>query len=170
MPDSGRTVRSPAGPCVLRPEQARDQPFLRRLFDASRVPEFRAAGLAEAQIETLMSIQFRAQTGGYRAQFPGARFWIVELDGAPAGRLVEDDRAGGTYIVDIAVAPEHQRRGIAAALVADVQQAGGRARRGVTAKVIVTNTASRGLFRKLGFTENADDAAPHLDLAWNPPT
>jgi ribosomal protein S18 acetylase RimI-like enzyme len=169
MTASVRTIDSPAGPCGLRPERLEDEPFLRRLFDVSRVPDFRAAGLADAQIDTLMGLQFRAQTGSYRAQFPHGRFWIVELDGAPVGRLVEDDQPGVVYVVDIAVLPAHQGRGIAAALVGELQQAGVRERHGVTAKVLATNTASLRLFGKLGFVVAADDAAPYLDLAWRPP-
>ncbi len=40
--------------------------------------------------DSILRMQFNAQTSGYRGQYPDARYDIVELDGEPIGRVVRD--------------------------------------------------------------------------------
>src|SRR4051812_16733139 len=74
----------------LRPEQETDLAFRYRLFCESRPAEFALLQLEPAAFEQLMGFQFQAQTVSYRANFPQARFDIIELDQAPIGRIVVD--------------------------------------------------------------------------------
>jgi ribosomal protein S18 acetylase RimI-like enzyme len=161
-----RPVATPTGISVLRRETPEDQPFLRALFDESRAEELRAGGLAPAHLEMLLAMQFRSQTATYAFQFPDARFWIVELDGERAGRLIEDDRETATHVVDIAIAATHQRRGLAGALLRQTQSLAAAAGRGVTANVSPTNEASRALFRALGFAESYAPGDAQLRMTW----
>lgn len=160
------TVEAASGALTLRAEQPADQAFLKALFAASRAASFLAAGLPRAQIDMLIDVQHRGQSQTYRSQFPAARFWIVERDGQPIGRLVEDDEAAAIYVVDIAIAPSQQRRGTARALIADTQARAAAAGRGVRALVAVDNPASQALFGGLDFKGRACQDAFHLEFIW----
>ena len=59
-----------------------------------------------------MMLQFRAQTMTYRAQFPQARFDIIELAGIPMGRIVVDRPGTMVHIVDQALSPPYRNLGI----------------------------------------------------------
>ena len=50
-----------------------------------------------------MRQQFRGQNASYGANYPDARFEIVEHDGAPIGRLVTSRTPDAVLIVDIAL-------------------------------------------------------------------
>ena len=68
------------------------------------------------------SMQFEAQD----ARLPPratrtARFDVIEVDGAPAGRLYVDRRPGDLRIVDIALLPEFRGRGVGRRLLTDLQ-------------------------------------------------
>ncbi|MEI9899134.1 MAG: hypothetical protein WDN31_02310 [Hyphomicrobium sp.] len=60
-------------PIELRAEIAEDEPFLRRLFFATRAGEFAPLGMPPAQLEMILGIQFNAQRGHYRAGLSGVR-------------------------------------------------------------------------------------------------
>lgn len=139
---------------ALRPETPGDQPFLKALFAASRAAPLLMAGLPRAQVDGLLDMQHRGQTMSYASLYPNGRFRIVELDGAPVGRLVEDDEADAIYVVDIAIAPEAQRHGLARALIGDVQARAAARGLGVRAQVSHDNAASAALFTACGFVSH----------------
>src|SRR5262249_22540371 len=107
---------SPVGPVRLRPERADDRDFRYELFCDSRQPEF-ALVLPPDVFRQVMAHQFHAQTVGYLAEFPQARFDIVELDGRPIGRIVVDRPGTMLHIVDQAIIPELRGRGIGTAIM-----------------------------------------------------
>src|SRR3974390_1082330 len=91
-------IPSPAGGVTLRPERAEDRDFRYQLFCDSRQPEF-ALLLPPDVFRQVMGPQFHAQTVSYQAQFPQARFDIVEFDGRPIGRIVVDRPGDRLHIV-----------------------------------------------------------------------
>src|SRR5437588_4784230 len=99
-------VSSPVGIVRLRPERADDEDFRYRLFCDSRPAEWALVRIEPALLEQLMRQQFQAQTASYRAQFPKARFDIIELGGERIGRIVVDRTGDEVHIVDQAVIPE----------------------------------------------------------------
>ena len=160
------TVEAAGGDLRLRAEQPSDQTFLKALFAASRTAPLLAAGVPQPQIDMLIDMQHRGQSQGYRGQFPAGRFWIVERDGQPVGRLVEDDEAAAIYVVDIAVASGQQRRGVARALIADTQARAAAAGRAVRALVAPDNIASLALFGGMGFNVRTDQDNFHREFIW----
>jgi len=105
-------IASPLGRLELRPERDDDQPFRFELFCKSRPPEWDMVQLDPQFREQLMRHQFEAQTTGYRAQFPKARFDIIELDAEPIGRIVVDRPAGMLNLVDQAIVPQLRSKGL----------------------------------------------------------
>jgi GNAT superfamily N-acetyltransferase len=153
------------GVLTLRPEAAGDDSFLFRLFTASKAEETALMPLDDAGKEFLLRTQFRSMTASYRQQFPAARFDIVQLDGAPIGRLITDVQPDHVYYVDIALLPETRRGGIATALMNAVLLEP--ARLGVPArvKVLMHNVASLRLCQRVGFTLRREEP-PFVELEW----
>jgi ribosomal protein S18 acetylase RimI-like enzyme len=157
----------PGGTVRLRPAQPADAPFQFDLFRAHHIGMLRLGGLPEAMIENLLAMQYRSRTQSYRDQFPNARWSIVESADAPIGELIEHDEAEAVYIVDVALRPERQRRGVGSALMRAIMAAGA-PRGGVRAVVLINNEASLNMFRQLGFVETSDDGGAHVELRWRP--
>jgi len=135
----------------MRPERPDDETFLRALFKSHTEQPLKQAGLGDTQTETMVAFQFRSQTANNRARFPDAVFSIIECEGRPIGRLIEQDEGETVYFVDFALVPERQAKGLGTAyieMIADEWAAKGRAAR---VEVRYGNEHSLKLCRRLGF-------------------
>lgn len=143
-----------------------DGPFLRTLFDAVRGETF--AGVPAEMREGLLLMQFEAQRSEYRARFPLAEIWIIEMAGEAVGNLVLARRREALRIVDVNVLPSHQNQGLGSAVIqsviADAEVAG----LGVELSVFEHNRA-RHLYRRLGFEEAGQDGM-YIQMERRPPT
>lgn len=148
----------------LRQVRAEDEAFLFALFSTSREAEF--APLPQSQCETLLRLQYQAQCRDYAARFPHSEDFIVEFCGRTAGRLLLNREASELRVVDIAVAPELQRRGIASALLNSLISEAKAARITLRLSVWHGNPAV-ALYRRLGFRPRTGSAT-HLELEWRP--
>jgi hypothetical protein len=115
--DDPRSPSLSAGLVLRRPERAATDAFLFDLFCGSRAPGEDLSVLDAPLRERLMRQQFQGQAASYRENYPGARFEIVERDGAPIGRIVTARTPDALLIVDIALIASERRRGIGASLV-----------------------------------------------------
>ena len=146
----------------LRPVRAQDEAFLFALFCATREAE--VAALPKPQRESLLRFQYQAQSRDYAARFPHSEHSIVEFCGQAAGRLLLNREAGELRVVDIAIAPEMRRRGIASAvlksLIAEAEATG------MTLRLSVWHSnPALALYQRLGFCETARSAT-YLELEW----
>ena len=137
---------------------SQDDAFLLALFKAVRAPDFAIAGLAPAQLDMLLDMQFQAQTGGYAAQFPGADNQIVLLDGVDAGRILVHRSPSQFVLVDISVLPAHQNRGLGTALVTGLIAEARAAGVPLRCSVGLSNTGSLRFHQRLGFRIVSQDA------------
>ncbi len=167
--DDDHEIAVPGGTVRLRSATAEDAPFQLMLFCAHTGAALRLGGLPEAMIENLLGMQYRSRANSYRNQFPQARWSIIEAADGPIGELIEHDETDAIYVVDIALLPDQQRRGIGSALVRALMAAGA-ARGGVRALVMIGNEPSRRMFRGLGFAETWDNRAANVEFRWRPPT
>jgi ribosomal protein S18 acetylase RimI-like enzyme len=159
-------ITTPAGTVRVRPEREEDREFRYRLFCDSRQPEF-ALLLAPAAFQQIMMHQFHAQMVGYRAQFPQARFDIIELSGEPIGRIVVDRPGNMLHIVDQAIVPELRGRGIGTAVMRALMDEASAAGLTVRLEVASENDPSLRLYRRLGFV--AIETVPlYMSLEWRP--
>ncbi|NML04396.1 GNAT family N-acetyltransferase [Sphingomonas sp. G-3-2-10] len=150
----------------LRAEAAEDEAFLRRLFVSGRHAEFAAAGLADAQIEMLLAQQFNLQRSHYRAAYADADWWVVEHRGEAVGRLYVARAMDGRHLVDIALMPEWQGKGLGGALLDRVLADAAAAGRPVHLHVRPHNPA-RLLYLRKGFVETGLDGAD-VAMTWKP--
>ena len=93
-----------------------------------------------------------------------------------AGYLIVSRYVDAWHVMNVAVAPEHRRRGIAGALLGRLfELTADDGRRGYTLEVRVSNTTAIGLYERLGFrargvrrgyyTDNREDAL----IMWKDP-
>jgi len=155
-------IATPLGPVVVRPEAPSDDDFRLGLFAQSR-PDL--AVLPAEVRATLVPMQFRAQTLGYRAQFPAARNEIIELDGRPVGRIVCDRSAGVLYLVDIALLAEMRSKGLGSAILRALM---GAAVTGMRLRVANGNPAARRFYGRLGFVVVEQQYADAV-MEWHAP-
>lgn len=155
----------PDGALRLRPAGQEDEEFLFDLFRSYSVGVLKLGRVPDAKIDELVASQYGSRRRHFRERFPRACWSVMELAGIPMGELVVDDETDSVCVVDIALRPEYQRRGIGSALIRWLAaRAGGRSLR---AMVLMTNAASLGMFRRLGFVDAGHDGA-HLELRWQP--
>lgn len=166
--DQDITIATPLGPVLLRPERAEDQPFRFELFCNSRLPEWYQVELDPAVRDQLMQHQFHAQTVSYRAQFPDARFDIIELDGRPIGRFIVDGPRRFLHIVDQAIVPELRSRGVGSAIMRFFMDQAAAAGVPVELQVASTNDPSMRLYLRLGFVP-VEENPMYINMRWLPP-
>jgi ribosomal protein S18 acetylase RimI-like enzyme len=155
-------VTTPRGVLRLRPERDTDKAFRLLLFGASR-PDL--ALLPEAARDQLMDLQFRAQTQGYRSNFPAARFDIIERDGAPIGRIVVDRSGTFVRIVDQALLPTERNQGTGSAIMGALMHEAGATGRALRLSVAAGNEAAIRLYLRLGLTAIATEPS-HIEMEW----
>ena len=134
----------------LRAVEDADRAFLVALYASTREGELAPVPWDDATKQAFLEQQFSAQDAHYRANYPGATLDVIEVDGAPAGRLYVYRGPSDIRIMDIALAPEFRGRGIGTellnALVAEAAASG----RKLSIHVEINNPA-RSLYDRLGF-------------------
>ena len=157
-----------AGRIRRRPECAADEGFRFDLFRGSRAPGEDLAALDAPLRERLMRQQFCGQNASYGANYPNARFEIVEHAGAPIGRIVTARTPDAVLIVDIALISSFRRRGIGASLVNGVLDEAREAGLAVRLSVFANNAAALRFYLRLGFRPIASSAID-TRLEWRDP-
>jgi len=152
---------------VVRPALPQDEIFLYDLYSAVRAPEFELAQIPATQKELLIRMQFRAQLSSYSEMYPNSCYHVVLLDSKPVGRLWVAPGDGEWKLVDIAVHPNLQRKGIGTVLVQRVQQEAAKARLPLHSCVFRFNPGSLRFHQRLGFSVVREDQT-HYYLEWRP--
>lgn len=124
--------------------------------DAGFVDELVRGNLREAMagldLGPLLELQLRSRAAMLAQNFPDLRRRVAWAGASPAGYLLTGTRDGVVHVVEIVVSPDWRRRGVAAAMLAQVRAEARRSGQAVTAHIFVTNTASLTLFGRAGFT------------------
>jgi ribosomal protein S18 acetylase RimI-like enzyme len=141
---------------VLRPAGPDDQEFLFRLYASTRQDEFAGVGLAPAQLEALLRMQWSAQRRWYETAYAEAESQIVLYGDTPIGRAIVLHGATATTLVDISLIPEYRGRGIGSLLLRDLIEQCSRKNVSLCLQVLKTNPAVH-LYLRLGFTQTSED-------------
>jgi len=150
---------------AVRPALPQDEIFLYDLYFAVRAPEFALAPVTPMQKEHLIRMQFRGQMSAYAQMFPNSCCHVVMLDGKPSGRLWVAMLESEYHLVDIAVHPSLQSKGIGTALIQRLQQEAARARLPIRCCVFRFNPGSLRFHQRLGFSIVREDLM-HYYLEW----
>jgi ribosomal protein S18 acetylase RimI-like enzyme len=152
---------------AVRPALPQDEIFLYDLYLAIRGPEFAQAPLTATQREYLIRMQFQGQLSSYSRQYPNSCYHLVLLDSKPVGRLWVAQSEREFHLVDIAVHPSVQSKGIGTALVQRLQQEATRARLPISCSVSRFNPGSLRFHQRLGFQIAREDVM-NVFLEWRP--
>ncbi len=157
-----------AGSIGLRPVTPGDDGFLRRVYADSRADELAPVPWSDAEKAEFLRRQFDAQDAHYRANYPGASFDVIEVDGVPVGRLYVARWDDEVRIMDIAVVAEHRRAGVGTSLLRELLDEGVRQGKRVSIHVEQHNPAIR-LYERLGFVPVAE-VGVYVKMEVGPPT
>jgi ribosomal protein S18 acetylase RimI-like enzyme len=145
---------------------AADEPFLFRVFAASRADELAVVPWSTEQKIAFLRQQFDAQDREYRTQYPDAEFLVVELDGEAIGRLYVNRGSGELHILDVALLPGWRRRGVGRRLLEDAM-AEARAKDAFVSLYVETHNPARRLYDMLGFAL-VEEGPVYDRLEWRP--
>jgi ribosomal protein S18 acetylase RimI-like enzyme len=161
-------IASAHGTVLLRPERADDVAFRFELFCQSRPPEWESVQIDPEFRDRLMRHQFNAQTASYRAQFPRARFDIIELDGEAIGRIVVDRPGNLLNIVDQAIVPRLRNKGLGTTIMRSLMDEARQQAIPVRLMVSSSNDPSIRLYLRLGFVP-IRSVPLYIELEWKAP-
>ena len=153
-------------PVRIRPARPDDEAFLFEVYSSTRRDELEPWGWDEAQLDSFLKLQFRAQQAHFKNQFPGADHCIIESGDQLIGRMVVVRMEHEIRLADITLLPEHRNAGIGASLINDLLAEGIRTAKPVRLHVTKTNRALQ-LYRRLGFSR-IGDTGTHFLMEWLP--
>lgn len=162
---SGAALRLPPG-VGLRPVAETDLPLLERIYASTRTEELAQTDWDEERKAAFLRFQFQAQHQHYATHYADAQFFVIERDGAPAGRLYLHWRANELRIVDIALLPGHRGAGIGAGLLRALRDEANAHGLFVSIHVEKMNRAM-ALYRRLGFRKAGEHGVYDL-MEWHP--
>ncbi len=151
---------------ALRPEGPGDASFLLSLYASTRADEMAVLDWSDEEKAAFLTQQFEAQTTSWRQQYPDTERLIVTDHELAVGRLYLDRQENEIHILDIALLPSHQKRGIGGALLQQVLDEALETRRSVRIYVERNNPALH-LYERLGF-RMIEDLDVYLRLEWSP--
>jgi len=149
---------------TYRPITAEDEEFLCRVYASTRAEELAQTDWDEAQKETFLRMQFRAQHTHYQTYYAGALFQIILWNNEPIGRLYLAYWKNEIRLIDIALLPAHRGRGLGATIIKRIQTEGAEAGLPLRIHVEKFNPALR-LYERLGFRA-IEDKGVYWFMEW----
>lgn len=153
------------GNVVLRSVTAEDDEFLLAVYASSREEELAQVVWAEGQKEAFVRWQFEMQRREYDARFPNARYEVILVDGRPAGRIWVGSDDEQIHLLDIAVLPEFQNRGVGTLLLRRLMDEASRANKLLRHMVFLLNNDAHRFYERLGFVV-IEDLGAYKHMEW----
>lgn len=149
----------------IRRAKAEDEPFLEAVYADTRREELAPFGWRREQEDAFFKMQFQMQSRAYQMQFPDADYYIIELDGAPVGRMIVLRGEREIRLVDVSLLTEFRNRGIGGVLLEQLKAETG-SNRVLSLRVLKTNTGAKRLYEKLDF-QVVDETDLHFTMQWS---
>ena len=159
LPDGGKVE--------LRPVTDNDDKFLLSLYASTREEELSQAEWAEGQKEGFLRWQFDLQRQEYGARFPDAAYHVILVDGLPAGRIWVGTDDVQVRLLDIALLPEFQNRGVGTSLLRRLMDQAAKAGKALRHMVFMLNSDAHRFYERLGFTV-IEDLGAYKHMEWRP--
>ena len=141
---------------TLRPATPADDVFELDLYAGTRWDELKIVDWSDLQKQTFLKMQFTARQQQYRLRYPQAIDRIILQDSEAIGRLLIDQEERFLVLIDIALLPAHQNRGVGTKLVQSLLEEAAATGKSVRLQVLATNPAVR-MYERLGFAATDND-------------
>lgn len=155
----------PAG-LHIRPSQPSDKPFMEKLHREVR-QDLQLIDGERDFIESIVEMQFRAQSQGYGAQFPNAMYFIIEKHGEPIGKATLDFGHNEIRLIDIGFLNAARGHGFGRAIIQSFQHCAAQSAVPLSLAVLNHNLVAKRLYLELGF-QVVQNKPPHDLLVWYP--
>jgi GNAT superfamily N-acetyltransferase len=154
------------GKLTLRPVVKEDAPFLLALYGSTRADELAQVKWGEGQQESFLLWQFELQRREYDARFPDAEYDLILVDERAAGRIWIGRDDEQIRLLDIALLPEFQNRGIGTLLLRRLIDEAARVNKPLRHMVFVLNNDAQRIYQRLGFVV-IEDLGAYKHMEWN---
>jgi ribosomal protein S18 acetylase RimI-like enzyme len=159
------TNDTPAAPRVeLRRVAPEDAEFLLAVYASTRADEMALVNWDDAMKRAFLKSQSDAQRTDYELNFPGAEYSVVLVDGQAAGRLWVWRSHAEIHLLDIALLPEFQSRGVGKILLGQLIEESERERLPLTHMVFQLNTAAKRFYERLGFETRGEMTGMYFSM------
>ena len=166
MQRENETYQLPDGSRVeLRPVSEEDDQFLLSVYASTRKEELAQVEWAEGQKEMFLRWQFDLQRSEYSSRFPDAAYHVIVVDGSCAGRIWVGTDDEQIRLLDIALLPEFQNRGVGTVLLHRLIEQAEQARKALRHMVFVLNNNADRFYERLGFVV-IEDLGAYKHMEW----
>ena len=151
----------------LRPVTDADREFLVAVYGGTRAAELAQVDWDQGQKEAFVRWQFERQDEEYRQRYPDARYSVILADGVPAGRIwigVDDKQI---RLLDIAIVPQFQNRGVGTYLLRQLMDEATETNKVLRHMVFVLNDNAHRFYERLGFVV-IEDLGGYKHMEWVP--
>ena len=153
---------------ALRPAAPEDYEDLVRVYASTRAGELaQVTWWDDAQKLEFCRMQYDAQKREYDARFPDAEYDVILLEGRAVGRLWVGRDESDVRLLDIALLPEAQNRGVGTALLKRLMEESKRTGKRLRHMVFILNKDALRFYERLGF-EIFEDVGGYQHMEWRP--
>lgn len=152
----------------FRDIQESDMPLLREIYGSTRKEELdNGTNWNDEQKKLFIDQQFYAQHQYYQKTFLKTKYYIIEKDSIPIGRLYIDFSFvnEGIKIIDITLLPEWRNKSIGSSILKEILKKAADDNRSVEIHVEVFNPAME-LYKRLGFKKISETNGVYHLMEW----
>ncbi len=149
----------------LRSVAPQDEDFLLSLYAGTRADELDQAQWGEGQREQFVKWQFEMQRREYDARFRDAEYDVILVDDSPAGRIWIGEEEQQIRLLDIAILPQFQNRGLGTLLLRRLIDEAKIADKPLRHMVFVLNSDAHRFYERLGFVI-IEDLGAYKHMEW----
>jgi len=153
------------GSLVLRSVAPTDQEFLLKVYSSTREQELGQVEWAEGHKEAFLRWQFEMQQREYETSFPNARYNVIVVDRQDAGRIWVGLDEQQIRLLDIAILPAFQNRGVGTALLKQLIEEARTSNKLLRHMVFVLNNDAHRFYERLGFVI-IEDMGAYKHMEW----
>ena len=147
-----------------------DEEFLLSVYASTRAEELAQVEWQPGQREAFLKWQFEMQRQQYEARFPDAEYKLIDIDNHPAGRFWVGENETEIRLLDIALLPEFQNRGVGRALLRSLIDEAKHSGKALRHMVFVMNNDAHRFYERLGFVVIEEMGAyKHMEWKSEPP-
>lgn len=153
------------GTVELRPVSETDNEFLLSVYASTRADELAQVEWAEGQKEMFLRWQLTLQRREYETRFPDADYRVIVVDQVPAGRIWVGTDDQQIRLLDIALLPQFQNRGVGTGLLKSLMVEAENAGKALRHMVFVLNNNADRFYERLGF-KRIEDFGAYKHMEW----